>query len=210
MLSIITSLQTNKSSSILQKQIPRVLDCFDLVYNLLYAILRHRREEMVNLIPQFFSSISMLIECFTSPGTLFHSHAGSFRKTFSGRVSMRPLALVAPLSSSYSKQITRLFLQMTVKAASYSNTNFNSVKPFAKYVPFFLTNLLAIPTSTRWNITSDEWKEWCFVCLDLCDDHGRDMVLASLNHGSLLGMRVIYKNVVSEWEKNHRYKGSRA
>ena len=203
MMSIVPSFQTNQK--FLQKQSHQILDCFNMVYNVLYAILRHRREEMIQLIPSFFVCISSLFECFTSPDILTHS-TGRYNKNFSGKISMRPLASCCPIPVSFSKLISRLFLQMTVKSNPTSDPKFNSIKPFAKYVPFLLTQLLALPTSTRWNISTDEWKSWCFVCLDLCDDHGRDMVLSSLNQGSLIGLRVIYKNLVGDWENNHRHK----
>lgn len=208
MMCIISSFQTNQSSLAFQKEkSSRILECFDMVYTILYAILRHRREEMIHLIPLFFAYISALVECFTSSDGLAHNPNEGHNKIFSGKVSMRPMAFCCPVPCSSSKQITRLFLQMTVKSIhSTTNPKFHSIKPFSKYVPFLLTRLVSLPITTRWNISTQEWKEWCFVCLDLCDDHGRDMVLASL---SLTGSRVVYKNLVGDWEKNHRYKGSR-
>lgn len=197
MMGLVSSLEMNETLS----NDPDVLDCFDLIYDLFYAIVRHRRDEVLHLTPQFFSAITNLLACFGSTTTETRIGDRVFK-----RILNKPLELLCPMPKYKSSLVTRLIVQMSQKSMADS-TKQNSIKPFAKYIPFLLSCFLTLPATTKRNFGEEEWKLACYYCLDLCDDFGREMILSNLNSGPLVGMRPIYKKLVHEWEHEHRYTG---
>jgi hypothetical protein len=171
---------------------------FELLYQVLYTIIRYRREEMLNLIPMFLLHVSAMIDCFA---------VQDLRKVLDKQFVTNP---IVPLKGSLpnqnqAKMISRLLFQMTQKPLSGDSQKLQVIKPFAKHVPFLIFRLLYLQVSTKRNL-GDEWKLSMYACLDACDDHGRNMVLAGLE-SNLQSLRPIYKHVVTEWEKEHRYHG---
>jgi hypothetical protein len=178
----------------LQPKDPREL--FDIIYEMLYCIIRYRREEMLNQIPHYISNISFLVDAFKSISTVFkddkqfHSH------------SIYPLSY-SSLGSDAAQGISRLLFQMSQKPSI--NDKEDWMKPFGKHSCFLVIKFLSLPATTKQTM-GEEWKRSIFACLDVCDDHGRNMILANLD-GSLQSLRPIFKTIVSEWERNHRYHG---
>lgn len=157
-----------------------LLQVFDGIYQLLYSIIRYRKQELLALIPIFFGNISSLVSCFTKVETK--------RKDLYCLTPLPPCSL----PSEYRHKITRLLEQITHKREDN-----DSIKPFAKHIPFLISKIL-------YSGNVNEWKYCLFVCLDCCDDYGRNMVLAQLD----IGTREVYKRIVTEWEREHRYTGN--
>jgi hypothetical protein len=193
-MSILSSLNSNVNIS----KESNAIVLFDVMYELLYSVIRHRRDEMLHLISLFFSSISCLLDCFVSKGSKFGDRL--FKQ-----LAVEPFALIYPLRPTHAKQLTRLLVQMSQKGLTSENQKVYSTKAFAKYAPFLVLRLLSIQSASKSNL-GDEWQLCCFACLDSCDDHGRSMILASLN-GPMTPLRAIFKSLVSDWEKQHRYQG---
>ncbi|KAI9204356.1 Urb2/Npa2 family-domain-containing protein [Polychytrium aggregatum] len=83
-----------------------------------------------------------------------------------------------------------------------------SVKPFSKHVAFLLAEFISIQTSSRpiHPRRKHDIVQGIYALLDLCGEHGREMMLAAADSlGS--GGRDLFKSLVSEWEKSHRFKG---
>jgi hypothetical protein len=164
---------------------------FESYYQILYSLARYRREGLLRLIPLYLQHITVMINCFApSQDTLG-----------------KPLIALATVQhgSQPAKLIPRLIFQLSQKPVSGDGEKIDMVKPFSKHVPFFITQLLHLPSSLK-QILGEEYKLALFGCLDVCDDFGRNMVLAALD-GPLQALRPVYKAVVGEWEKEHRYHG---
>ncbi|KAJ3300600.1 hypothetical protein HDV03_002061, partial [Kappamyces sp. JEL0829] len=101
MMGLVHSLAHNTNLS----QDSRRVECFSLVYDLLYAIIRHRREEMLHLIPQYFASLATLLDCFYTEAPM-QKHADVLFH-YKGFACLKDLY---PLAPHYAKSITRLLV----------------------------------------------------------------------------------------------------
>lgn len=151
---------------------------FDLVYNLLYAIIKHRQVELLSLVPQFNQILSSLLDCFVletknkrGVDKLYKSHS---------------LGLITEDNISYFKKVVRILDQM-------------NGKPFAKYAPFMLARLLHLNLR---NEVREEWRYACFACLDSCDDFGKMYLMKALGNS----LMAVYKGILSDYE-GWKYKG---
>jgi hypothetical protein len=83
------------------------------------------------------------------------------------------------------------------------------IKPFSKHAPFLLVTFCHVQASKRPFQTEcrKELSLGLYSLLDLCNDHGRSFVLAALDANG--GGRPIFKALVSDWEKDHRFKGEK-
>jgi hypothetical protein len=151
---------------------------FDLVYNLLYAIIKHRQAELLSLVPQFNQSLSSLLDCFVvdtknkrGVDKLYKAHS---------------LGLLDEGNVAYFKKIVRILDQM-------------NGKPFAKYAPFMLARLLHLNLR---NEVREEWRYACFACLDSCDDFGKMYLMKAVGNG----LMAVYKGILSDYE-GWKYKG---
>jgi hypothetical protein len=171
---------------------------YEMLFMLLNTIIRYRREEMLNLIPIFLLHVSSMIDCFTVPDP---------RKIIDKQFIANPIVPLKGVipDQRHAKMISRVLFQMTQKPLSGDTKKLEMIKPFSKHVPFLVFKLLFLQISTRRNL-KEEWKLSMYACLDACDEHGRNMILAGLEN-NLQSLRPIYKAVVSDWEKEHRYHG---
>ncbi|KAI9089403.1 Urb2/Npa2 family-domain-containing protein [Phlyctochytrium arcticum] len=131
----------------------------------------------------------------------------------------------APLPSRCAEDLARLFSGLAQKSTSTSNhpssssslsapgpatltsAAANTVKPFSKHAPFLLASIIQIQTSSQPITIASKavLMEGFYALLDLCSDGGREAVLAGLDqHG---GGRPLYKAMVADWDKFHRFKG---
>ncbi len=79
------------------------------------------------------------------------------------------------------------------------------IKPFSKYAPFLLIKFVKIQSSKQpFDVECKKTLlNGLYGLLDLCNKHGQDFILAALDSGG----RPILKKLVSQWEKEHQFKG---
>jgi len=172
------------------------VEAFEMIYNLLYAFVKHRKQEMLDMIPQYFSAVMILFDCFVP----VNSEQSKFiDKLFTNR----PLNGME-IEDSQASNITRLLVQISQRSGT---EDIDAKKAFSKYAPFLLSEFLVIfnhlPTN---HVLKMEWKRCCFALLDCCNEFGIPAVLASLT-GKLHSLRPVFKQLVSNWENEHKYQG---
>lgn len=197
-------------------------EVFDVVYRLLIALIRFRKEQLVDVIPAFVGLVKDLLFCFRADSSTAHAT----RTTTSAPFLPDPFPLLshhAPLPESCADNLSRLFIAIGQKSTGATSTPSNpatttttpnaatatakTVKPFSKHAPFLVASIVQIQTSLRPFSAASKVAllEGIYALLDVCEDHGREAVLAGLDANG--GGRVVFKALVSDWEKHHRYTG---
>ena len=118
-----------------------------------------------------------------------------------------------PLGAKEASLFSQILMSMTQKPISESTqpaenvSSSSSIKPFSKHAPFLISAFIQIQSSRRpFDLQAKkELIQGMYHLLDLCNDHGRSFVLASLEANG--GGGPIYKALISDWEKLHRFKG---
>ncbi|KAI9006144.1 Urb2/Npa2 family-domain-containing protein [Gaertneriomyces semiglobifer] len=200
-----------------------VLSLYDGVYRVLHALLRTRKDLLVEIIPGFIGLLKQLVQCFRSAPRLETPSRKVPRSNALGSMKMSPelepssiLAQYGPLPSGYAENLARLMVALGQKSVSSSGglkvpavitSSAATVKPFSKHATFLLSNIIQVQISAR--PFTPEAKavlaEGIYALLDLCGDHGRESLLAALDPHS--AGRPLLKALVAEWEKVHKFKG---
>ncbi|KAJ3184189.1 rRNA primary transcript metabolism protein [Geranomyces variabilis] len=210
-----------------------VVEIFNALYRLLLALLRFRKELVVQAIAPLGAVIKDLLLCFrvrtrnVDPRSMRGKGGGA---TLSGvHIETTPsLARYAPLPPECASDLARVLVALSQKSLLTSQTDqlaasasasastqpsavttsaAATVKPFTKHAPFLLSAVLQIQISPRPLApeAKHELMDGIYALLDLCGDHGREAVLAASDpHG---GARPLLKATVAEWEQHHRYHG---
>ena len=147
---------------------------------LLNAIVRHQREALIQVIPSFIQVLRELLQNFKFQSLeAFH---------------------YSQILSSMTQKPSREYLDSTL-----GTLNASFVKPFSKYVPFLVLEFMTIQSSCTpfEGQVKAELIQGMFSLLDCCHEHGHDYILCQLNGGA----RPLFKNLISEWERCHCYKG---
>jgi hypothetical protein len=180
---MITSLQTNTQLDVGDKGDLM----FKEIYNLLYALIKFKRAQIIHLIPLFSYCVDALVNV---------QPLAVKTKDFKNAKKSSIPCLQNKLNNLESgKLVVRLVEEMHQKPRGESD------KPFTKHVPFLLTTLVHNPHAKA--TMGENWQLMGYRLLDSCDEYGRKYVLRNIK-----GAEDVYKKLVGEWEANHRYKGN--
>jgi hypothetical protein len=81
------------------------------------------------------------------------------------------------------------------------------IKPFSKHAAFLILEYLSIQSSRR-PFDADVKSEivsGMYSLLDLCNDHGREFILA--NCDASVGSKPIFKALMNDWSRNAKFQG---
>ncbi|KAJ3166859.1 rRNA primary transcript metabolism protein [Geranomyces variabilis] len=212
-----------------------VVEIFNAIYRLLLALLRFRKELVVQAIAPLGAVIKDLLMCFrvrtrnVDPRSMRGTHRDAKSGAASSGVHIETtpsLARYAPLPTACASDLARVLVALSQKSLLTSQTDqlpasvsaptqssavttsaAATVKPFTKHAPFLLSTVLQIQISPRPLApeAKHELMDGIYALLDLCGDHGREAVLAASDPHG--GARPLLKATVAEWEQHHRYHG---
>ncbi|KAJ3150470.1 hypothetical protein HDU86_006643 [Geranomyces michiganensis] len=211
-----------------------VVEIFTALYRLLLAVLRFRKELVVQSIAPLGIVLKDMLMCFrvrarnVDPRSNRGSHKDALIGTAISGVHIEiipSLARYAPLPVTCASDLARVLVALNQKSLLPNQTDLlttpstsapasalitstaATVKPFTKHAPFLLSAVLQMQISPRPLApeAKHELMDGIYALLDLCGDHGREAVLAASDpHG---GARPLLKATVAEWEQHHRYHG---
>jgi hypothetical protein len=119
-----------------------------------------------------------------------------------------------PLHQNLASIYSNICMSMTQKPSrdvsdetSLTSQSSCYIKPFSKHVPFLLIEFITIQCSKRPFQTEakQQLTIGMYALLNLCNKHGLDFVLATLDPHT--NARPLFKKLVADWEADHRFNG---
>ncbi len=182
---------------------------FHGVVNVLSALIRLRRDLVLNTLPHLGFILRQLIACLRS----VRPQLGAKQSRLVMDTLPRWIAVAQPLSGQESKALARLLTTLTTKTmvrvhgpAGDTQKPESLVRPFSKHAAYVLTAYIEAvndPLCFVSSVIRKELQPGLFALCDMLGEHNRDaMMVAALDAGGKATMKVLWK----EYEKQ-RYVG---
>ncbi|KAI8849416.1 Urb2/Npa2 family-domain-containing protein [Chytridium lagenaria] len=186
--------------------IPYNIKIFEILCRLLQSVLTHRRQSIIHLIPGVCSLVSTLMECLAENEILDPSlsTSGPLRARLSGLDIDKKVSLARTLS----RVLQKFSQKQGVHAGEGLSGSTSQMKPFSKHAPFLISKFVSIHASKRQYSSAvyDALLEGLYSVIDICDDFGRESVLANLDLPGTgqKGAKLLYKKLTSSWKEAAR------
>ncbi|TFY72617.1 hypothetical protein EVG20_g369 [Dentipellis fragilis] len=182
---------------------------FDEIVSILSALVRLRRDLVLNTLPHLCIALRGLIQCLRSP----RPQLGAKQLKLVTDTLPRWIHAAQPLGSDESRALSRLLTTLAAKSVirTYSaRTDLQKpeslARPLSKHVAYVIQSYVEAMDDPLCAVTSNvrrELQAGLFVLCDMLNEHGRDALMVSGLHA---GGKVIMKALWREYEKQ-RYVG---
>ncbi|TPX33139.1 hypothetical protein SeMB42_g07520 [Synchytrium endobioticum] len=187
---------------------------FESMMSVLSAMIKFRRELVINVIPSLMIILKQCLYCF---GNILDRSSNDNNGSGSNNKN-HPFPLLAPftpLSPSCVEMYTRVIHSLSEKPAVSDNSkNVKSlasryVKPISKQVlPLLVEYCYVVQSSPAYVMIGNTRKmmdEAMFYLLDVSGEFGRGHVLAAIPD---IGGKEVFKSLVGAWEQKHVFRGN--
>ncbi|KAA1468590.1 hypothetical protein DENSPDRAFT_833947 [Dentipellis sp. KUC8613] len=182
---------------------------FDEIVSIISALVRLRRDLVLNTLPHLCIALRGLIQCLRSP----RPQLGAKQHKLVTDTLPRWIHAAQPLGSDESRALSRLLTTLAAKSVirTYSaRTDLQKpeslARPLSKHVAYVIQAYVEAMDDPLCVVTSNvrrELQPGLFVLCDMLNEHGRDALMVSGLHA---GGKVIMKALWREYEKQ-RYVG---
>ncbi|KAJ3105224.1 hypothetical protein HDU97_008378 [Phlyctochytrium planicorne] len=191
-----TQLSSPTSSTLLSKT-------FDMFCRVLLSMLTHRRVTISHVIPAVSHLVATLMECLREPLSADLLHLQDRFKT-----------MTEDQKTSLAKTVSRLLQKFSQKQGfnlgDGQNGGTSQLKPFSKHATFIVSRFVSVQASkTRFSTAVwDCLLEGIYSVLDICDDFGRESILANMDLPGTgqKGAKLMYKKIISDWKAGSKSK----
>ncbi|CAG8650872.1 5977_t:CDS:1, partial [Paraglomus occultum] len=175
---------------------------FNSACDLLHAMFKYRRSEIMRTLPPVTAIIYILLNAFKRPST---SSLSSETLTFRTKLNISSLSGEVTIKSA--QKLARLFAEIPQETTSASSTSEDNrtrsselSKAFKKHVSFILIEYMKVLVEGIENKVKETLNIGLFSLMDLCTEHERDLVMSSLGRVAQTVFKEFWAEYVKEWK----------